>query len=181
MSAPKPELEAESWAFALALYARPGVAEACLTLQNEVGVDVMLLMMATFAAVKRRTLLTADEIGALDEACSPWREQIVKKLRTIRTELKTGPRPAPGEATEPFRAGIKTLELEAEKLENRLLAECLPARPPAQSPATPEQLHAVIDDVVTFFAGKRGIKLDTRLSPSIDAIVEAAILIGQVG
>jgi uncharacterized protein (TIGR02444 family) len=177
MSAPKSELEGASWAFALALYARPGVADACLTLQNEVGVDVMLLMMATFAAVKRRTLLTADEIGALDEACSPWREQIVKKLRTIRTELKTGPRPAPSGETEPFRSRIKMLELEAERLENQLLAECLPARPPALSPATPEQLHAVLDDVVTFFADKRGIKLDTRLSPSIDAIVEAATLV----
>ena len=38
----KPDLEAECWAFALAIYAEPGVAEACLTLQNEAGVDVML-------------------------------------------------------------------------------------------------------------------------------------------
>jgi hypothetical protein len=26
-----PELEAECWAFALTIYAKPGVAEACLT------------------------------------------------------------------------------------------------------------------------------------------------------
>jgi uncharacterized protein (TIGR02444 family) len=175
MSAPKSELEAESWAFALAIYARPGVADACLTLQNEAGVDVMLLIMTTFAAVKRRTLLTADEIRALDEACSPWREQIVKKLRTIRTELKTGPQPAPSDATEPFRSRIKALELEAEKLENRLLAECLPLRPPELGPARPEQLRAVLNDVVAFFADKHGIRLDTRLSPSIDVIAEAAV------
>jgi len=175
MSVPRPELEADSWAFALAIYARPGVAEACLTLQNETGVDVMLLLMTTFAAVKRRTLLTADEIKALDEACSPWREQVVKKLRTIRTDLKTGPQPAPSEATEPFRSKIKAIELEAEKLENRLLAECLPLRPPGLDPATPEQLRAVLNDVVAFFADKRGIKLDTRHSSSIDVIVGAAI------
>jgi uncharacterized protein (TIGR02444 family) len=180
MSAPRPNLDAESWAFALTIYARPDVAEACLTLQNEAGVDVMLLMMATFAAVKRRTLLTADEIRALDEACGPWREQIVKKLRAIRTELKTGPQPAPGEATEPFRSKIKALELEAEKLENRLLAECLPPRPPGHGPATPEQLRAVLNDVVTFFTDKRGIKLDARLSPSIDAVVGAAILVERI-
>jgi uncharacterized protein (TIGR02444 family) len=175
MKPARPELEAESWAFALAIYARPGVAEACLTLQNEAGVDVMLLMMATFAAVKRRIVLTADEIRALDGACSPWREQIVKKLRAIRTELKTGPQPAPSEATEPFRSKIKALELEAEKLENRLLAECLPLRPPGVGPARPEQLRAILNEVVTFFADKRGIKLETHLSPSIDVIVGAAI------
>ncbi|MGB6637399.1 MAG: DUF2390 domain-containing protein, partial [Bradyrhizobium sp.] len=43
MASTQSELEADSWAFALAIYAKPGVAEACLTLQNEAGVDVMLL------------------------------------------------------------------------------------------------------------------------------------------
>jgi uncharacterized protein (TIGR02444 family) len=172
------ELEAESWAFALAIYARPGVAEACLKLQNEAGVDVMLLLMATFAAVRHRTSLTADEIRALDEACRPWREQIVRKLRAIRTELKTGPRPAPSEATEPFRAKIKAIELEAEKLENRILAECLPLGPSGQTPVGPEQLRTVLSTIVIHFAGGRGTQ-DTRLSPSIEVIVEAAILVSQ--
>jgi uncharacterized protein (TIGR02444 family) len=175
MTSARSELEAESWAFALAIYARPGVAEACLTLQNEADVDVMLLLMATFAAVRHRNLLTAVEIEALDQACRPWREQIVWRLRAIRTELKTGPKPAPGEATEPFRARIKALELEAEKLENRILAECLPLRSPGQARAGPEQLRAVLDNIVMHFAGKRDIRPDTRLSPSIDVIVEAAI------
>lgn len=168
-------LDAESWAFALATYARPGIAEACLSLQNEAGVDVMLLLMAAFAAVKRRILLAPHEIEALDEACRPWREQIVGNLRAIRTQLKTGPRPAPGETTEAFRSKIKAIELEAEKLENQLLAECLPRRPPEQGRVEREQLRAVLNDVVKHFAGKRGIKLDTRLSSSIEAIAEVAI------
>lgn len=168
-------LEAESWAFALALYAKPGVAEACLTLQNEVGVDVMLLLMTTFAAVRHRLLLTADEIRELDEACRPWREQIVWPLRAIRTGLKAGLSTAPGEATEPFRAKVKALELEAEKLENRILAECLPLRPPGEAAVRSEQLRAVLNEVVMHFASKRGSRPDTRLSRSIEAIVEAAI------
>jgi uncharacterized protein (TIGR02444 family) len=175
MSPGRTELEAESWAFALAIYARPGVAEACLTLQNEAGVDVMLLLMTTFAAVKHRTLLTSDEIRALDEACRPWREQIVGRLRAIRTELKTGPKPAPGEATEPFRAKIKALELEAEKLENRILAECVQLKPQGQAKVGPEQLRAVLDTIVMHFAGKRDARPETRLLPSTEVIVEAAI------
>lgn len=169
------ELEAESWAFALAIYARPGVAEACLALQNEAGVDVMLLLMTTFAAVKRRTLLSTDEIRALDEACRPWREQIVRKLQTIRNELKTGPRPGPSEATEALRSKIKALELEAEKLENQLLAECLPLKSPEHDPIEPGQLRTVVFEVVAHFADKRNIELDARLSSSIDAVVKAAI------
>lgn len=175
MRSPRPELEAESWAFALALYARPGVAEACLALQNDADVDVMLLLMATFAAVKHRTLLAPEEIAALDEICRPWREQIVRKLRAIRTELKMGPQPAPSGETEQFRSKIKALELEAEKLENKLLVECLPLRPPVRQAVRPEQLRAVLGDVVACFADRRGTKADASLSSSIEAIVGAAM------
>jgi uncharacterized protein (TIGR02444 family) len=170
-----PELEADSWAFALAVYARPGVAEACLTLQNEAGVDVMLLLMVTFAAVKHRILLTPDEIKALDDACRLWRERIVRKLRTIRTELKTGPQPAPSETTEQFRSQVKALELAAEKLENQLLAECLPLKAPGRETVRPEQLRAVLENVVALFAERRGAIPRSNFSSSIDAIVEGAI------
>jgi uncharacterized protein (TIGR02444 family) len=170
-----PKLEAECWAFALAIYARPGVAEACLTLQNEAGVDVMLLLTTTFAAVKRRLLLTLDEVRALDEACRPWRVQIVRPLRTIRTGLKTGPQPAPGEATEPFRSQVKALELAAEKLENKLLVECLPLRPPEKETVRPEQLRTVLGNVVSLFAEGRSTVPKANLASSIDTIVEAAI------
>ena len=175
MASTRPELEAECWAFALAIYAKPGVAAACLTLQDEAGVDVMLLLAATFAAVKHRVLLTPDEIKALDEACRLWREQIVWKLRTIRMELKTGPQPAPSSATEPFRSQVKALELAAEKLENQLLAESLPLRPPEKEIVRPEQLRAVLKNVVAHFAERRGVQPSAHLSSSIDTIVEAAM------
>jgi uncharacterized protein (TIGR02444 family) len=175
MRQPRPEFEADSWAFALAVYARPGVAEACLTLQNEVGVDVMLLLMVTFAAIKHRILLTPEEIKALDEVCRPWREQIVWRLRTVRTELKMGPQPAPSSATEQFRSQVKALELAAEKLENQLLAECLPFKPPEKETISPERLRAALNNVAMLFAERRENQPKCGPSLSIDAIVEAAI------
>jgi uncharacterized protein (TIGR02444 family) len=175
MRQPRPELETDSWAFALSIYAGSGVAEACLALQNEVGVDVMLLMMVTFAAAKHRMLLSPEEIKALDQACRPWREQIVWRLRTVRTELKTGPQPAPSNETEQFRSQIKALELVAEKLENKLLAECLPLKPAEQEAVKPEQLRAVLNDVVLLFAQARKDEPRANLASSIDTIVEAAI------
>jgi len=171
MASTRPELETECWAFALAIYGKSGVAEACLTLQNEAGVDVMLLLMATFAAVKQRLLMTADDIHTLDDACRPWREQIVRPLRAIRSGLKTGPRPAPNTATEPFRSQVKALELAAERLENQLLVECLPLRLPEKESVTLEQLRAVVESVVSHFAEGGSV----RLSSSIEKIVEAAL------
>jgi uncharacterized protein (TIGR02444 family) len=174
MAPSRSEIEADSWAFALAIYARPGVAEACLTLQNEAGADVMMLLMVAFAAVRHRILLTPDEIRALDDSCRPWREQIVWPLRAIRSGLKTGPLPAPSSVTEPFRAKIKTVELAAERLQNQLLAECVPLRP-GKDAISSEQLRAVLGNVVSLFAQRREKQPTGNLSSPIEVIVEAAM------
>jgi uncharacterized protein (TIGR02444 family) len=175
MKLSRPELEADSWAFALDLYARPGVADACLKLQNEAGVDVMMFLMVGYAAVRHRILLTPPEIRELDETCRPWREKIVHPLRAIRTGLKTGPSPAPSSETEQFRSKVKSIELAAERLQNQLLADRLPLRPAERAAVNAEDLRSVLSGVVTFFLETRRDTPVADLLPSIDAIVEAAM------
>ena len=172
---PQPELEAESWAFALEIYARPGVADACLRLQNEAGVDVMVLLMVTFAAVRHRNFLTSNAIKSLDQTCRPWREQIVWPLRKIRSGLKTGPSPAPSDETEQFRAKIKTIELAAERLQNTLMAASLPLQPHGNEPVNAERLRTLIVEVVKLYAATPGKVLGESPSSCIDTIVEAAL------
>jgi uncharacterized protein (TIGR02444 family) len=175
MSRARSDLEADGWAFALHLYAQPGVAAACLRLQDEAGVDVMMFLMTAFAAVRHRVLLTPAEIRELDEVCRPWREQIVQPLRALRTQLKSGPLPAPSSATEPFRSTIKAAELAAERLQNQLLAENLPVRAPERATLAPEDLRSVLRSVVSLALEKRSGKQVSDLLSSIDAIVDAAM------
>ena len=175
MTQSRSDTEAESWAFALHLYAQPGVADACLKLQDEAGVDVMMSLMIVFAAVRHRVLLTPAEIRELDEACRPWREQIVHPLRAIRTRLKTGPSPAPGSATEPFRSAIKAAELAAERLQNQLLAERLPLRAPERDIVAADDLRSVLASVVTLALEKRPGKPLSDLLPTINVIAGAAV------
>jgi uncharacterized protein (TIGR02444 family) len=170
----RPELEAECWAFVLEIYAKPGIADACLKLQSEAGVDVMLLLTIVFAAVRHRILPTPAELDALDMACRPWREQIVWPLRSIRTGLKTGPPPAPARETELLRSKIKAFELEAERLQIRLLVESLPMRPEDHA-VTAEQLRFVIGSVVTLFLGRRGHRPFADFQRLIDEVIETAM------
>ena len=174
MTPSRPDLEADSWAFALRIYARPGVADACLKLQNEAGVDVMMFLMVAFAAAKHRILLTPSEIQELDEACRPWREQIVQPLRAIRSGLKSGPLPAPNGETEQFRSRVKAIELAAERLQNQLLSECLPLRPAEREAVVPSDLRTVLCSVATHFLETRGSGQIAELQPSINEIAEAA-------
>src|SRR6202047_402741 len=168
-----PELEADSWAFALEIYARPGVAEACLKLQNEAGVDVMMFLMIAYAAVRHRIFLNPSEIRTLDETCRPWREQIVRPIRAIRSGLKRGPLPAPNSETEQFRSKVKAIELAAERLQNQLLAQCLPLPPAGREAVGPSDLGTVLRSVVTHFLEMRGGNPIAELVPSINEIAEA--------
>lgn len=168
-------IDSESWDFALKLYAEPGVADACLRLQAECSVDVMMLLMATFAAVRRGVVLTPSDIADMDTACRPWREQIVLPLRVLRTTLKTGPAPAPSEASEKLRSNIKAAELSAERLQNEVLADWL-AKKPSTSRAVERvnilaALHALVNSASQ---RQRGAQVDAQQA-AIEAIIDAAL------
>jgi uncharacterized protein (TIGR02444 family) len=137
-------LASESWAFALKLYAEPGVREACLRLQDHEDVDVMLLLVAVFAAARKHMRLSPEDVTAMDDASRPWREQVVRPLRALRRTLASGPAPAPSEASERLRSRIKAAELDAERLENDLLAAWLES----QTPGKVRLVHAEICDVI---------------------------------
>jgi uncharacterized protein (TIGR02444 family) len=118
---------AELWRFSLAVYARPGVAQACLALQDRAGLDVNLLLFCCWAGLRGHRLSPAE----LDEAAAaagPWQREIVAPLRAIRRRLKqaTGLERRAGEA---LYAQAKALELAAEEAEQRLLAAAVPVAP----------------------------------------------------
>lgn len=108
------------WDFALKLYGAPGVADACLLLQDESGVDVTVLLFSAWLAANS-VALTDAEMARIDVLVKDWREEVVKPLRAIRRRLKTGPFPAPGKETETLRNGVKGVELGAEKIELAVL------------------------------------------------------------
>jgi uncharacterized protein (TIGR02444 family) len=173
MTDDSPPTASESWAFALKLYAEPGVPEACLKLQAEAGVDVMLLLVATFAVAQQGIHLTPSDIENMDRTCRPWREQIVHPLRTIRTALKLGPAPAPSVASEQLRAQIKAGELAAESLENDLLVAWLGQYVSQQRRSTRDEVSNVLHHVVRHALGKEHHHRIDGLSPAIGAILSA--------
>ena len=167
-------LKAESWAFALQIYAEPGVADACLRLQAEAGIDVVMLLMATFAVVRHGIVLAPADIQEMDEACRPWRELIVQPLRGVRVALKSGPSPARSPATECLRTHIKAGELFAERLQNDLLADWLQRKGPGSQAGTCEELRAILHRVVNLASQSRGSTQIVDVSSAIEDIVTAA-------
>ncbi len=109
------------WRFSLRFYRQPGVAEACIALQDGCGVDVNVLLFFLWLATARRCVLTTDVARAVCTQAAPWRDDVVAPLRTIRRRLKDGSMLVERSATEAFRARIKAIELESERLEQEAL------------------------------------------------------------
>jgi uncharacterized protein (TIGR02444 family) len=167
-------LDAESWAFALAIYAQPRVAECCLALQAEAGVDVIILLFAAFAAVRHHIRLEPSDLAEIERICVLWRDQVVRPLRAFRVALKSGPPPAPNRATERLRSKIKASELSAERIQNDLLADYLRHKAPQHRPVTPEDVRAVLRNVVMLALQTRDGDRIAAHGPAIDAIADAA-------
>ena len=123
------------WRFSLGFYRMPEVAENCIALQDQAGVDVNLLMFLLWNATQRRQASKAD-VENLERRIGEWRNTAVIPLREIRRRLKTPPAVMDPGTAEVFRNRIKAAELEAERLQQETmygLAQSFGT--PASSPA----------------------------------------------
>jgi uncharacterized protein (TIGR02444 family) len=108
------------WRFSLQFYRLSGVANACIALQDEYGVDVNLLLFLLWRADEGH-LLSADAVKKLDDKVRDWRNLTVIPIRNIRRKLKGGRTLVEPGQQEAFRTRIKAIELEAERLQQQAL------------------------------------------------------------
>ncbi len=112
------------WDFSLEVYARPGVEPACLALQEAHGADVNVLLAVIWHGARglRQSPAELDRLGG---AVADWRERVVRPLRAVRRDMKAA-LGAPAPMADRLRNRVKRLELDAEHLEQLLLAQLLP-------------------------------------------------------
>lgn len=160
--------------YAVALYGREGVSSACLMLQARTQVDVNVLLFAAWATDAGR-ILPADSIRAARVRVREWHEEIVRAMRTVRQRLKSGPPPAPSDATASLRERLKALEIEAELIELDQLASCIGALEPNEAVRAPlrERVTQVLTLVVVDAAGREPDKDETAAIHQVAAACEA--------
>ena len=129
------------WDYALDLYRRAGVERACLELQGRHGLDVNLVLLCCWLG--RRGIETDEAwMRAATAAVERWQAEVIRPLRAARGGLKAQLAEAASgsiakrwpELTAGLRRRVLALELDAERLEQLLLAELAADLPAAAVP-----------------------------------------------
>lgn len=148
----------ELWPFMLKNYAAPGVAPACLRLQETYGLDIPLFLAVLHGAVLGKAL-DAVAIRALDASCAEWRQSVIRPLRRIRTMMKSDDVLAWNARVPALREAIKAQELMAERIEAEVLEARIQMLPPTGRLGDEKPLEEVASLVLDLQAPDRGASL----------------------
>ncbi|MEQ9814607.1 MAG: TIGR02444 family protein [Azospirillaceae bacterium] len=159
------------WRFALDIYQRPGVAEACLSLQDDCGADVNLLLFALWCAAEGEEL-TPDTARAAGAAIAPWSAVAIQPLRRLRRALKPPVAGVPDDRREAVRNRTKSLELAAERIALARLHEF--AREMSRPPASANRDRAMRDNLSAALA-LAAAGNDARSAPAVERLVAAVL------
>jgi len=117
------------WDFSLHLHERPGVPEACLSLQHLHGLDVNLLFFCCWTAGVLGRPLGREAVNRAVKAVAGWQEEVVRPVWKARRRIKEGFAGFPSTQTEPLRQTLIAAELDAEHLEQLYLAAAVSIEP----------------------------------------------------
>ena len=153
------------WDFSVATYNRPGVQQACLSLQDKMGVDVNILMYCCW-----RGALTKDGLSTLLADLAPWQNNVVSGLRSVRRTLKPMLIDLAefSESAGDLGRKIAALELEAEKLQQAMLE-----RHGADLVASSASSQIAADNLSCYFACLNKTP-DAAAQKALDILISAA-------
>lgn len=117
------------WDWALEVYARQPVAEACLHLQDAHGQNVPYLLWAAWMAGEGRSADLKDAARMM----RAWDAEVGAPLRGVRRALKPSRPPVDDAAREALRDAVKAAELKGERVLMESL-EALSGPPGAPAP-----------------------------------------------
>lgn len=164
------------WNFSIHLYDQPGVADACLQLQNDHGLDVNLVLFCIwYANVKGK--MTPDLLQTAITYSQEWKREIVQPLRDVRTGMKANQQLAAeigNNEYDKLRAQVKSLELQTEKLQQMRLQEIADAEK-----ATGENFEVPQRENLILLCEQLSLDWDTNVEPLFQHIISRSEVAGS--
>jgi len=164
--------------YAFRLYGRPGVARACLALQDRAGADVNLVLLACWWGASGRGRLPAAAFARARRALAVWNRDVVHALRRVRRALKSGAGARPDARSNSLRRRILAAELAAERIALARIVAALAApaqgQPSAPARGATRASAAAIGANLTAYCRSAGITLDPANRRALVAVALGA-------
>lgn len=166
-----------AWDFVTRLYGAPGVAAACLALQERHGLDVTAMLFCIWRGSVERRPLGADA-APLMAAARDWHHAVVLPIRTARRWLKEEAQ-QPGETTGMWLyKTVLAAEIDCEHGELLMLARL--AESFCGAPAGAGSAATIAGNLASFFA-RAGIGLEEQDRTAVATILEATGAAQEIG
>lgn len=162
------------WDFSVRTYRTEGVPDACLSLQNEYGIDVNMFLYCCWLAV-RRGEFDEDLWNDVIEFSTEWAGKLVKPLRLARTWMKHSGCPddaIPTDACVQLREKVKSVEFDAEKMQQDVL-ELLSNNASVVESDEPSLLSAVLSNLHRYY-DHLGLQVASEVAEKSTVIIAAA-------
>ncbi len=162
------------WDFSIRTYRTPGVPDACLSLQNDNGADVNMVLYccwigAVIGAFDDRLFNRASDYSA------HWAKNVVIPLREARTWMKLTGCDAdlvPTDSCMELRENVKTVEFAAEKMQQEVLESMASVENPGSD--TPDHMMKDVVANLHLYAEYIGLNIQNDVKQKFLLIIEAA-------
>lgn len=159
------------WRFSMRVYRAPGIAEACLALQDDCDADVNLLLFCCWTGRSGRRL-SRQALRSAIRAVARWKSGVVEPLRSARRALGKGFRRVEPEYCQPLRRRIGAAELDAEYVEQRILARCAAELTPLARTCEP---RAAAEANLNHYMEFLGLRPGRREARILAALISASL------
>lgn len=162
-------MTADFWTWAVKAYSGEGVAEACLSLQDDDGQNVPLLLWAAWhgAPLDQALALKAADVARI------WSGEVIVPLRILRRRLKTALTEGDEAQRLPLREKIKGLELAAERA---LMDQLVSLKNPVKFEKNQSVKAEVLTSLRTVSAAWGDIVPDAGLERLTEALIKGQFL-----
>ena len=168
------------WDFSVRTYRTPGVPDACLSLQNDYGADVNMLLYCCWIGVYAGQF-DRELFDSASEFSSAWAGKVVVPLRSARTWMKNqGCRleSVPTNTCMALREEIKSVEFASEKMQQEVLESLLSIDQSRHD--TREQILEAVNANLDLYASRAGIEGDDDVKAKLSVIIQASVRVGPL-
>jgi uncharacterized protein (TIGR02444 family) len=164
------------WDYSLALYSRPGVAEACLALQDQYGLDVNILLFCTWCGDEGPGRLQPEQISRCLSATREWQQRVIQPLRAVRRfcaqPSAVVDERLDGLVRDHLKQSAQGVELDAEHIEQLILAGLVTESTRSPQPAAQRLADAIAN--LHLYLGALQVDFSESVTGYLQEILRAA-------